>query len=334
MKRKIFNEIIVILITGVVLYFILKDNFKASLEVIKDINVLLFIIGILLYIIVFTLEAIISMKLVKEYKKDYNFKNAFNLSLITRFFNGITPFSTGGRPLQVYELKKNGVRILDGTNVIVQNFILFQISLILFSTLTFITNSIFKFFPTEGFLYNMTLLGFIINVVILLVALIFSVSKTLNKKIIDSIISAGYKIRLIKDKEKQYKRWDSLCNDYYTAFNDFKHKNKLISSCIMIQMLSLLVFYSVIICVMLSLGVSISNIIPLIIASNFVFLAGCFVPIPGGSGGIEYAFLGYFGTFASGGLLSSILIIWRFITYYFPTLAGGIAFNIRRKKEE
>lgn len=334
MKRKVLNEVIVIVATGVILCFLLRDNFHASLLVIKNINILLFALAILLYIAVFSLEALVSMKLVKEYKKDYSFKEAFKLSLITRFFNGITPFSTGGRPLQVYELKKNGVRILDGTNVIVQNFMIFQISLILFSTLTFIINAIFGFFSLDGFLYKMTILGFVINVIILVVALIFSISKNINKKIINGIINAGVKIRLIKDKEKYYKKYDALCNDYYNAFNDFKHKDKLILSTIGIQLISLVVFYSIVICVFASLKAPIHNIIPMIIGSNFVFLAGSYVPIPGGTGGIEYAFLGYFGSFVSGGLLSSILIIWRFATYYFPTLAGGIAFNIRRKKEK
>lgn len=332
MKRKILNEIIVIVVTILILFFVLKENFYASISVIKNINILLFILSLSLYVVVFTLEAIILKKLVCEYKKDYKFKDAFNLSLITRFFNGITPFSTGGRPLQGYELKKSGVRFIHGSNVIVQNFVIFQSSLIIFSTFSLIINAIFNFFTINTFIYKMTLLGFLINVIILLIPLIFSISKNSNKKIINNIINALFKIRLIKDKEKSSKKWEIFFEDYYNAFEDFKEKKDLIIKTILIELLALLVNYSIIICVFHSLGISFNNPLILIIGSNIVFLTGCYVPIPGGSGGIEYAFMGYFSKYVSGGTLSSILIIWRFITYYLPTLIGGIVFNFKRKK--
>ncbi len=332
MKKNWLNGIIVFLITIAVLFFILKDNFSSTLNILSKINIPLFILGIILYIAVFSLEGIVSMKLIKEYKKSFSFKDSFSLSLILRFFNGITPFSTGGRPLQVYELKKRGVRVVDGTNVIVQNFIIFQFSLIIFTTVTLLLNSILKIYPAEGFLYSMTIIGFILNAVLLFFALLFSISKNLNKHIIKFFIKIFSKLKLIKNKEEQIKKWEDYCMDFYNAFNDFKYKKKLILSSIGIQLIALITFYSVVICVFYSLGLKVTNPLAMIIGSNFIFVTGCYVPIPGGSGGIEYAFLNYFSKFAIGPSLSSALIIWRFITYYLPTLAGGIAFNIKKRK--
>lgn len=332
MKKNKLNGIILILITLVLLFFILKDNFLSTLKIISNLNLLLFIAGICLYVLVFLLEGIVSMYLVKEYKRSYSFRDAFSLSLILRFFNGITPFSTGGRPLQVYELKKRGVRVVDGTNVIVQNFIIFQIALIIFASLSMILNFIFKIFPTTGFLSNMTFLGFGINFILLALALLFSISKNLNKKIIKSVIKFLHKIKIVKNPEHQINKWEDHCMDYYNAFNDFKYKKKLIIKCVSIQILSLLVFYSVIMCVFIALGLRVTDPLAMIIASNFVFMVGGYVPLPGGSGGIEYLFLRYFSKYASGAELSSALIIWRFTTYYLPTLVGGIAFNIQNKK--
>lgn len=335
MKRKWLNEIIILVVTAFVLFFILKDNFSSTIKIIGSINLFYFIVSILMYAVVFTIEAYIIFLLIKEYKKNYEFKDSFKLSLMTRFFNGITPFSSGGRPLQVFELKKTGVRMLEGTNVIVQNFVIFQTSLIIYSLFTFTVNAIFKMFPTDGFLYSMTVLGFIINVVILLVALVFSISKNLNKKIIDFFINALYKIKLIKDKEKYYEKWNKLCDDYYLAFKDFKYKKDLIIKCIIMQLIAITIFYLVVVFVFIALNIKEINIIPLIVASNFVFLTGCYVPIPGGSGGTEYAFIHYFDKFVSNpSVLSSALIIWRFSTYYLPTLVGGIVFNINRKKNK
>lgn len=335
MKRKWLNEIIILLVTVLVLFFVLKDNFSSTIKMMGSINIFYFLLAVLMYAGVFTIEAYIMFLLIKEYKKNYIFKDSFKLSLMTKFFNGITPFSSGGRPLQVFELKKTGVRMVDGTNAIVQEFVIFQISLIIYSIFTFILNAIFKMFPTDGFLYNMTILGFIINIVILSIALTFSISKNLNKRIIDFFINSFYKIKLIKDKEAIHDKWSKLCDEYYNAFKDFKHKKDLILKCIIMQLIAITLFYLVVSVTFLALNVKTNHILTLIVASNFIYLTGCYIPIPGGSGGIEYAFIHYLESFETNiGILSSALIIWRFATYYLPTLVGGIIFNINKKKNQ
>ena len=73
------------------------------------------------------------------------------------------------------------------------------------------------------------------------------------------------------------------------------------------------------------------NILLTIIASAYVMLIGAFVPIPGGSGGIELAFANFFGFFITGSTLMALLLIWRFITYYFTIIIGGIVLISRRE---
>ena len=75
------------------------------------------------------------------------------------------------------------------------------------------------------------------------------------------------------------------------------------------------------------------NIKTTITSSAYVLLIGAFVPIPGGSGGIEYGFLAFFGNFLSKSRLSAVLLIWRFITYYMPMIIGAIAFNLDERKK-
>ena len=55
---------------------------------------------------------------------------------------------------------------------------------------------------------------------------------------------------------------------------------------------------------------------------------GCYVPIPGATGGMEFGFIGFFRNFITGNKLHALLIIWRFLTYYLPTILGSIIYNI------
>ena len=61
---------------------------------------------------------------------------------------------------------------------------------------------------------------------------------------------------------------------------------------------------------------------------------GSFVPIPGASGGIEFGFMQFYGNFITGSSLTAVLIVWRFITYYFPMIVGALVFSLEKKVKE
>ena len=69
------------------------------------------------------------------------------------------------------------------------------------------------------------------------------------------------------------------------------------------------------------------TVLEVVICSSFVLLIGNFVPIPGGSGGIEFGFLQFFSSFVANSVVASALIVWRFITYYLGIIAGGVTLS-------
>ena len=60
-------------------------------------------------------------------------------------------------------------------------------------------------------------------------------------------------------------------------------------------------------------------------------LIGSFVPIPGATGGLEYGFMSFYGSFIKGSKLNAIMLVWRFITYYFGLILGSIVLNIKKE---
>ena len=95
---------------------------------------------------------------------------------------------------------------------------------------------------------------------------------------------------------------------------------------------SLLCLYIVPFFVLCGMGDTTSmDMIETLVSSAYVYLIGAFVPIPGASGGIEYGFTQFFGNFLEGSIVSAMLIVWRFITYYLGVIIGGIIFNIRER---
>jgi len=250
------------------------------------------------------------------------------LGIITKFFNGITPLATGGQPMEVYEMHKRGIDYKSGANIVIQNYIVFQIALVFWAIVSIILNQVLNLFKYIPVLKQLTIIGFIINFVILLVLFLISFSKRFNKTLITFIINVLAKIKIVKEKDKSIEKWSKTCDEYYENAKVLLNNKKVFFKCILFQIISLGIYYvlPLYIAYSLNLGENLT-ILNTIAASSYIYVMGCYVPIPGASGGMEFAFLGFFGNFLDASPLKAVLILWRFMTYYIPTIVGAIVFN-------
>ena len=155
MKHKFKNKLnyfLLILITGIVLYFSLKDNFYVTINEIKNINLIWFILAIGFIIIYFLFRTLAIHTFVLKFKKNFKFAHSFKMMMTTVFFDGVTPFASGGQPIQVYYLKKHDIPVVTGTNIAIQNFIVYQLALVLLGVVAIVSNSVFKLLPNNSLL--------------------------------------------------------------------------------------------------------------------------------------------------------------------------------------
>jgi hypothetical protein len=247
-------------------------------------------------------------------------------TIITQFFNGVTPFATGGEPMQVYMLTKSGVKVANATNIIVQEFIMYQIALVIIGFLALLLNFKYNVCSVTPILGNLIIIGFIINIFIGLFLLFVSFSKRFSGFVVKMGLKIGTKLKIIKNVEKTTNSWNEKLEEYNESGTLLKQNKSLFLNCVLLNFASLIIFYMIPYFVFLSLGYDI-GFLQVFVSSAFILLIGNFVPIPGGSGGIEFGFLEFFKTFLPSGPLKSGLIIWRGITYYLGIIVGGISFG-------
>ena len=104
-------------------------------------------------------------------------------------------------------------------------------------------------------------------------------------------------------------------------------------ACVLINILAILVLYSMPYFLGIGFGLELS-LIEVMVATSYVMIIGSFVPIPGGTGGIEYGFMFFFKYLISGSILNGLMLVWRFVGYYFGMIVGAIALAVYRKKEQ
>lgn len=146
MKKNKINALIIIIVTLIVLIFALKDDFLEKIIYLLSFNIWWLLLGVVLVFTYWAGKALVIYYCVKKFNPNYKFKQSFNLMLGTQFVNGVTPFSAGGQPYQIYKLKKQGLPLEQGTNVAIQDFIVYQISLILLGTIAIVANNFLNIF--------------------------------------------------------------------------------------------------------------------------------------------------------------------------------------------
>lgn len=333
MKRKL-NVIILILITLIVLYFSLKDNFFAIMNQILKMNIWYLLIAFLLIILFWLFRSYPMYTFCKRINKEFKYRQSFHLTLRTQFFNAVTPFSTGGQPYQIYYLKQAGIDYASSTGIVVENFIVYQIALVILGLISLIMNQIFSIFTKVPILSKLITLGFIINTFVIVIMFILAFSTKINKLIINLAIRFLTKIKIIKNKDKKINEWEENIDRFHNSAVSLLKEKKTFISNILYNFLALCCIYLVPLFVLYSMG-DFSSITPgiAIVTSAYILIIGSFVPIPGGSGGLEYGFIQFYGNFVTGSKLSAMMLVWRFITYYFGMIVGAISLNIRRVKK-
>ncbi|MCI8446189.1 MAG: flippase-like domain-containing protein [Bacilli bacterium] len=336
MNQKLKNKLsilLLIIVTIAVLYFALKDDFIDIVNEILRVNIGWLLIAIFLLVSYWYMKSMVLYHTARHFKKDYRITQAFRNILLTQFFNGITPFASGGQPFQVYSLKQEGISLTDGTNIIIQDFIVYQIALVILGIFAIISNHFLTIFPEVGLLKQLVTLGFLINALVIAILFIVAFAKKINLFIAKKLIYFLGKLKIIKDSEKTSQKWKEYISRFHVGAAILMKDKKHFIYLIFLNLVALMSLYLIPMVILFGLGdyTSVTGGYALI-TSAYVMLIGSFVPIPGGTGGLEYSFLTFYGNFITGSTLKAIMLIWRFITYYFGIIVGAIAINIKEKR--
>lgn len=270
---------------------------------------------------------------IKNFKKDFKYSNTIRNLLITQFFNGVTPFSSGGQPAQIYFFKKQGIDIPTGTSIVIQNFVVYQLVLVIFGTIAITLNNIFNFLPDVTFLKKLIVLGFSINVLVMGALLFISFGKKSNKFIVEKFVNVLYKFKIVRHRLRTINIFNLTIDKFHGSVTQIFKNKKTFINCFACNFVAFLFLYSLPLIILYSTGnYNAFDFINSIVACSYVMIIGAFVPIPGGSGGLEFAFVKFFGNYIVGPTLSTMLLIWRFITYYLGIIVGAIALSINKRR--
>ncbi len=257
------------------------------------------------------------------------------------FYNGITPFAAGGQPFQIYSYTKCHVKTAKGTGIILASFVTFMLATNAFA----LGSLIFARRLWDGFVlleaqafFFVSIAGVTLNFLVLLFMFALGTSKKLRHFMVNLVVKiANWKIfhnekrklmyRFGNFLNKQIPVFEEYCSNAQRAFKEvFTHK-KATFFALLVKLIDMAVYYMVPFFLLKAVGVEIGyeNLVVITFTTSFAINAVVWMPTPGATGGVEFAFA--FAVAAAVGTKIdsySVSLLWRLLTFYFTIILSFI----------
>jgi len=258
-------------------------------------------------------------------EKQYRFKKAFKVTMIGQYFNSITPFASGGQPMQLYALTKQGLGAGSAGSALMIKFIIYQAILTAYSLiLIFWKASFFK--SKMSNLFYLIGIGFVVNASVIMLLIIFSKYRKLTHKLIIILSKILKKLRLVKDISMIEMKINNNLDQFHDNMEIVKHSKRLLIKPVIYTIVQLTMIFIIPYFIYLSFGMMSARVGSMIAGTAFVMMLTAFIPLPGAVGGAEGAFYMFFSLFFATNNIMAAILVWRLVTFYSCIIFGFYAF--------
>ena len=342
-KKYIIYVSILLIFTGVALYFVLKDDAVKIWNTIISSDYRFILLGFGLFILSLLLNGLFLVFLTRFYNREFKLRQGIANHMIGQFFSGITPSSSGGQFVQAYTFTKQGVGVSQAASILFMAFIIRQTVAVLFSAITFplrftqmmnITQTI-NIFGVDFNMILLSIIGFAINIFVIFGLFFLAFFKPLHRFVVHNVIGFLKKIHIYSEEKatRKIQEIDTKVATFRVELKRLFTNWKILLVSFIIIFLDVIVYNSYPYVMGLATKAQMSNsYIDALCMSNFLSLITMMIPIPGAAGGAELVFQFLFSSFMGGDpqFVNSINLLWRFFSFYLGVFMGAIVFIFYR----
>ena len=339
-KRKRNNTIsflISLVIIGGVVYALFQlsrslqeGDFATFQELLANTNWWYMLIAVALFLAMFLIETLKYTMLTRTFGYNLGFKNDLKIALTGKYYESITPFSSGGQPMQIYYMYKLGVPGTKSTSITI---VKYGVQMLAFTVVAGLVMGILagELGSVEDEVIRTTIfvcgwVGFGVNACIPVTVLFVVFCPRAVAWVLNLFVKLMYKIKIIKNAEKieaKVRKW----MDDFAIFSQMLFKKPLVFIALFVlclgePIIELIIPYYVLIAMcgqyVEAGGALFWTVVSLAMYATY---AAVFIPTPGNSGAVESVFMLAFAALTDN-VLFWFVLVWRFILYYTYIIAG------------
>lgn len=261
--------------------------------------------------------------------------NNLGFAFVGVYFSGITPSATGGQPMQLYYMKRNGISTADASLTLLMTNIAYQAVVMLYGIVMLILRWNFVS-GTVAAMKVLIIVGYLIAGAVLLGLMFVTFSKGFAEKAVRFFINILSKMKIIKDREKTLGSAEEQLSEYKKGAAAMRQDPRMFLGTLGMTFLQMTCYFLVPFFIYKAFGLSGANIFDLLALQAILFMAVSYLPLPGAVGATEKGFVTLFTTFFSGALVVPAMLLSRGITFYFLMIVSGVVvliMQMRGKRE-
>lgn len=311
-KKYIRNIILFIFLIWLTFHILLKDqNLGDLINILRNVKIPFVFIGFGCMIIYFLCESINLRRTLNALGENVSLLKCYKYTLIGFFYSSITPAASGGQPMQIYYMHREGIKVANSTLSLVINLWSFQIITISMALVSLI---FFHNYLDTG-LIILFIIGIGLNSIALSLLIIGIFSKKLSSKLVLISIKLMKKLK-IKNVEEKEKSLHEALEKYNGSAKYIRENRKIILNQFITAFIQQCTYYSVSFWVCKSFGINEYNIIKIIALQSIVYATVSGIPSPGSVGVSEGAFISIFKHIFGTELINGAMLLNRGISFY------------------
>lgn len=321
---------IAISIAALVIYIVFFEGVDKFAALFLKMNFTWLFIGLCCLAGYLVIESVILHIMTRQLTTKQSFMQTVRVSMIGQLFNCITPFSSGGQPMQAYEMHKNGVKLGSATTALLCKFIVYQLVLTVYTFIILLFK--LKFFKDNitAFSY-LAILGFTINSIVALLLLAIAFFKEPVKNFCFKLGKLLNRLGIVKNLEDYNKKTIETVDTFNSDFKQLSKNMPLFIKSSVLTAVQLSFYLLIPFTICRSLGIIGHDPLTIMSAAAFVMMISAFVPIPGTIGAAEGTFYIFFSLFFPPNIIYMAILFWRLYTFYLPILIGALSTFIHPK---
>ncbi|MCH5274468.1 MAG: flippase-like domain-containing protein [Lachnospiraceae bacterium] len=315
-KRKVLSAVLFLGLAAITFYVIFKEqDFKELLEAIKGMHKGYLVLAAFTALFFVSAEGILIWYLLRAIGDKCSIFSCLKYSFTGFFYSGITPSATGGQPMQLYHMKKDGHKVADSTVVLMSVATAYKLVLVLMG----LGISIFWW---QGLRSNLGeylpiyFLGLFLNAALVAVLLAIMLNGPGMERFLVRAEKLVVKLHLMKPSEKRRESIHGMVEQYQSAVQFLKSHLGVISFLVGFTFIQRCSVFVLTYFVYRGMGLSGTAPFAIMALQAVVYIAVDMLPLPGSQGITELMYVAVFGRIFIGGSLTVSMCISRGLNFY------------------
>lgn len=313
------------------------QDFKGMLKAIGEMSGWYVVAAIILAVSFVAGEGAMIWYLLRGIGEGKSFFRCLSYSFTGFFFSGITPSASGGQPMQLYYMNKDGCTFSSSFVVLMTIAVLNKLAMALLGT------GILVFWGGQlqrrlGGYYGLFCLGLVLHVGWVIILFLLMFRSAWIKKLLYRLERIPVRMKLWKESETRREKIDHFFAGYEETVGFLREHKKMIGVTVAGSLLQRCCTLILVCVVYRGLGLQGTALPNLFFLQAAVAVAVEMLPVPGAQGITEAMYSGVFGGIFTGHYLVASICVTRGISFYFVLAVGGLCVLLRgfteKKKEK